>query len=42
VAIGAWLALIGAVAIFAGSWQALRDERISSYEPAEPDPRPRP
>jgi hypothetical protein len=39
---GAWLALIGAVAILAGSWQALRDERTSLYEPATPPARPRP
>ena len=42
VGIGAWLALAGAVAILAGAWQALRDERPSRYEPATPDPRPRP
>ena len=42
VCIGAWLALAGAVAILAGAWQALRDERPSLYEPARPEPRPRP
>jgi drug/metabolite transporter (DMT)-like permease len=42
VCIGAWLALAGAVAIVAGAWLALRDERPSRYEPATPDPRPRP
>ncbi len=36
---GAWLALAGAVAILAGSWQAMRDERTSLYEPARPEPR---
>ncbi len=40
--IGAWLALAGAVAILAGAWQSLRDEHTSLYEPARPDPRPRP
>jgi len=39
---GAWLALAGAVAILAGAWQSLRDERTSRYEPANPEPRPRP
>jgi uncharacterized membrane protein HdeD (DUF308 family) len=39
---GAWLALAGAVAITAGAWQSLRDERPSLYEPANPEPRPRP
>ena len=26
----------------AGAWQALRDERPSLYQPARPEPRPRP
>jgi hypothetical protein len=39
---GAWLALAGAVAILAGAWQSLRDERPSMYEPATPEPRPGP
>ena len=39
---GAWLALAGAVAILAGAWQSVRDERTSLYEPAHPEPRPRP
>ena len=39
---GAWLALAGAVAITLGAWQSLRDERPSLYEPASPEPRPRP
>ena len=42
VCIGAWLALAGSVAILAGAWQALRDERPSLYKPAEPPLRPRP
>jgi uncharacterized membrane protein HdeD (DUF308 family) len=42
VCLGAWLALAGAVAILAGAWLALRDERPSLYEPARPEPRPRP
>jgi uncharacterized membrane protein HdeD (DUF308 family) len=40
--VGAWLALAGAVAIFAGAWQSLRDERTSLYKPANPTLRPRP
>jgi hypothetical protein len=40
--VGAWLALGGAIAILAGAWQSLRDERTSRYEPALPEPRPRP
>jgi hypothetical protein len=39
---GAWLALAGAVAILAGAWESVRDERTSLYEPASPEPRPRP
>jgi hypothetical protein len=33
---GAWLALAGALAMLAGSWQSMRDERTGSYRPAEP------
>jgi hypothetical protein len=40
--VGVWLALAGAVAILAGAWQAIRDERGSLYPPATPTPRPRP
>jgi uncharacterized membrane protein HdeD (DUF308 family) len=36
---GAWLALIGAVAMLAGSWWSMSDERTSLYEPATPEPR---
>jgi hypothetical protein len=36
---GAWLGLVGAVAILVGSWQSMRDERTSQYEPALPEPR---
>jgi hypothetical protein len=39
---GAWLGLAGAVAILAGSWLVLRDERPSRYSPARPQPQPRP
>lgn len=39
---GAWLALAGTLAILAGAWQAIRDERRSKYTPAAPAPRPRP
>ncbi len=42
VCVGAWLALAGAVAILVGAWQSMRDERPSLYEPADPEPRPRP
>jgi len=42
VCIGAWLALAGTVAILAGAWLTLRDERPSRYKPATPAPRPRP
>jgi hypothetical protein len=40
--LGAWLGLAGAIAILAGAWQVIRDERPSLYEPARPEPRPRP
>lgn len=40
--VGAWLALVGAVAILTGAWQVLRDERPSRYEPIVVEPRPRP
>jgi len=33
---GAWLALVGAVAILVGVWQSMRDERTSRYAPATP------
>jgi drug/metabolite transporter (DMT)-like permease len=39
---GALIALAGAVAILAGAWQVLRDERPSLYKPARPEPQPRP
>lgn len=39
---GAWLALAGAVAILAGGWRAVHDERGSLYAEATPEPRPRP
>lgn len=42
VCIGAYLALAGTVAILAGAWLALRDERTSLYKPAEPPARPPP
>jgi hypothetical protein len=37
-----WVALAGALAILAGAWQSLRDERGSLYPPASPRVRPRP
>ncbi len=39
---GAWLALIGALAVFAGSWQSMRDERTALYPPADIEARPPP
>jgi len=36
---GAWLGLAGTILIFAGSWQAMRDERTGVYPPARPEPR---
>lgn len=42
VCFGAWLAVAGAALILLGAWLALRDERPSLYEPAQPEPRPRP
>lgn len=34
---GAWLALVGALLMLAGSWQSMRDERTSRYPPATPE-----
>jgi len=42
VAAGAWTALIGTCLILMGAWLSMRDERPSLYEPARPEPRPRP
>jgi hypothetical protein len=36
---GAWLALVGAVAMLVGSWLSMSDERTSLYEPARPEAR---
>jgi hypothetical protein len=36
---GAWLALVGAVAVLLGAWLSIRDERTSRYEPATPEAR---
>jgi hypothetical protein len=36
---GAWLALGGAVAMLAGGWQAMRDERPELYAPVEAEER---
>jgi hypothetical protein len=33
--VGAWLALAGALAILAGGWQSMRDERPELYAPAD-------
>jgi hypothetical protein len=39
---GAWLALAGSVAILAGAWHSITDERRALYAPASPEPRPAP
>lgn len=39
---GCWIALAGAVLVFAGAWQAIRDERQALYPPVRPQPRARP
>jgi hypothetical protein len=39
---GPWLALVGVLAVLVGAWLSLKDERVSTYEPASPTPRPRP
>jgi len=39
---GAWLALVGTVAILAGSWQSMRDERTERYPPLDIEARPPP
>lgn len=36
---GPWVAFGGALLVFAGAWQSMRDERSSRYPPAEPTPR---
>lgn len=36
---GPWVAFGGALLIFAGAWQSMRDERPHRYPPAEPTPR---
>jgi hypothetical protein len=38
-AVGAWLALAGAVAVLLGSWQSMRDERTSAFEVPDIQPR---
>jgi Na+/melibiose symporter-like transporter len=40
--VGSWLSLLAALAIAAGGWQSMRDERTERYEPAQPSPRPPP
>ncbi len=39
---GAWLALIGALLVLAGSWQSMRDERTGLYPPDATPPREAP
>jgi peptidoglycan/LPS O-acetylase OafA/YrhL len=39
---GVWLALAGAIAILAGAWLVIGDERPSLYEERAIEPRPRP
>jgi len=41
-AAGAWLALVGSCLILMGAWLSMRDERPALYQPARPEPRPRP
>jgi hypothetical protein len=36
---GAWLALIGALAILIGAWQSMRDERTSMFKAPDIEPR---
>jgi hypothetical protein len=40
--VGPWIGLVGAIAILAGAWHVIGDERPSRYSPATPEPRPRP
>jgi prepilin signal peptidase PulO-like enzyme (type II secretory pathway) len=39
---GAWLALVGALAVLIGSWQSMRDERTGMYPPDATEPRAAP
>lgn len=39
---GPWLAFAGSLAILAGAWRSIGDERGSLYPPATPEARPRP
>jgi cytochrome bd-type quinol oxidase subunit 2 len=39
---GSWLVLAGAVAIFAGAWLAMGDERTSRHDAASVEPKPHP
>jgi len=39
---GAWLALVGVVAILVGCWLAMRDERTELYPPLDIEARPPP
>jgi Na+-transporting NADH:ubiquinone oxidoreductase subunit NqrE len=39
---GAWLGLIGALAVLGGCWQSMRDERTGLYPPADVQARPPP
>jgi hypothetical protein len=41
-AAGAWLAFAGALAVLAGAWLSMRDERTSLYAPATPPAQPPP
>ena len=36
---GAWLGLVGTLAILLGSWQSMRDERPGLYRPPDIEPR---
>jgi hypothetical protein len=39
---GAWLGLVGALAVLVGCWQSMRDERTGLYPPADVEARPPP
>jgi hypothetical protein len=36
---GPWVAFGGALLVFAGAWQSIRDERSHRYPPSQPTPR---
>jgi hypothetical protein len=36
---GSWLSLLAGLAILAGGWQSIRDERLGAYAPVDPQAR---